>query len=389
MTHPLTTYDGSANNEHYPSKDVASVSFFIILVIYILYFGFTDQNPLRPLIYILPATVAFELTLRGSLRLKPYLLSTLIIYLTFFFPYSANNTEAHTKEAVFLILSLTVATIAFKTPKWFPTYFLFSCLITVAIRGLINGLSLSEIKFGLASSNIGTETSLGLITPLVAIFLFTKGQRVLGFLAIIVTVLMFKRIGLVALLTVLLIDTLQYTYFKKLKISHSAATTVKISIILTTATIGLFPTEFYQIISNIYYNTTGNYVSPDHLSSGRYFALSVFTDNLIENLTTTTILFGNGAGYSTYFLGESSLLLDKHYPLLHNDFLRMFSDYGLIGLFVGVLFLLKLAIKDRLSSNFSTYTSILFMTDNVLTYFVFWLVFIALLRAPHLDNKFY
>jgi hypothetical protein len=157
---------------------------------------------------------------------------------------------------------------------------------------------------------------------------------------------------------------------------------IKTSVLVFTIIVGLNSILVFDFASSLLGQWFGVFISPNALSAGRYFAISVFSEELALNQSVGALIFGNGPGFSTYFLqvADVAALSDKHFPLLHNDILRAFSDYGIIGLLAISILSMRLLLGGRLSSFFGVYTLILLLTDNAMTYFFYWLVLVSLLK---------
>lgn len=362
-------------------KPILSTSLAAILAFYVVYFGFSDQNPLRPLIYILPIFLAFELLIRRQLRFYPLNFVTFFLFVSVWGTASVANPAVESKEAVFVALSLLVASLVYRTPQWFAPYVIVVGIATVVLKVALNGASLSQFAVGLSSSHTGTETSLGLIVPLATMAVFVRQRWLWTVLGLAVTFLMFKRIAFVAVLIVVVFDFIQYQLFRYSRVGRYFVPVMRLALVAIAVAMGLFPKEIYEFISQAAFSMTGVFISPDAISSGRYNAMSVFLEYLGDVRTSSSIIFGHGAGFSTGFLGVNTYFSDKHFPLLHNDILRLYADFGLIGLSIGTFLLARFSLGTRLQAAFASYTTLLFVTDNVMTYFVYWLVFITLWRG--------
>lgn len=357
-------------------------SLAFILGFYIIYFGFSDSNPLRQVIYSLPILMAFEMFIRRKLLLNIKALYLFLAYVSLWGSTSILIGGEGVKEVAFAANSLLVASLFFVTPLWFAPYLILIGLLTIILRVVLDSASFGAVVSIIGSAKVGTETSLGLIVPLAVIVTFARGRMMWTLLGLLVTALMFKRIAIVAVVLVLLLDFLQFTVFRNSRFGRGVVMATRLGLLIAALLMGLLPRQFYELLSEYAFMITGNYFSPDNLSSGRYNAMSIFIDNLRSTSTDINWIFGHGGGFSTSFLNASNYFLGKNYPLLHNDILRLFSDYGLIGLGLGIALFVKMIFGNRIQTAFSTYTILLFVTDNVMTYFVYWLVFIALLRSP-------
>ena len=107
-------------------------------------------------------------------------------------------------------------------------------------------------------------------------------------------------------------------------------------------------------------------------TSGRYNFFKLAKDEVLSRMSFLQILFGNGCAYSTEF----SMFNFKGIQLLHNDYLKIFIDYGLSGFFLFGYLLYQLSSYSYLCSVLVVYQLTLFMSDNTLIYTPYVLCFL-------------
>ena len=187
---------------------------------------------------------------------------------------------------------------------------------------------------------------------------------------------MFKRIAFGAMVVVLLLDYL--LLFTKHVV---LARILKWGLLAAAIFASMNSVVIFDWLSDFISHQFDATVSANFLSSGRYNATEIFLQKIDHDRTWLNWFFGFGPGYSTAFLQTSFEFDGKNFQLLHNDFLRILVDYGILGLSVTVIGFLKALNGNRVISAFAVYSVFIFMTDNVATYLIYWIVLILLLRT--------
>ncbi|MCV2877854.1 hypothetical protein OE699_03225 [Sedimentimonas flavescens] len=346
-----------------------------------VYFCLPESAGARDLIYAFPLLFIAESLASGRTDLHRGTAFMGLCYLALWLPLSLRNGSAGVHEALFVAASLLVLALHFETPQRFPIALLIAggCVALIsALRstaGLFAGFDL------LRSAHTAGETSLGLALPLVAIHAYATGRRPIFLLSLLLSVLMFKRIALLALAIVIVLEVLQSGRFVRL------GAVLRAALIAAVFLCGLNSAPIYEQLSTLALSLFDLRLTPDEVSSGRYFASLLFQDWLGAQSGLFSSLVGHGPGFSTRFLAESTELAQKHFPLLHNDILRLYSDFGLLGLAGAFWAFQRMARATPVARGIATYTALIFLTDNVLTYFYYWVIAIALLRVPDEDPR--
>lgn len=369
----------NAGSQEQSGKNVllAQVTLAFCCLYFPVYFGL-GPTPMRSVIYITPLLLLAEgLYFQQAYARKPLLLMA-TLYLCTYMVYAVATPETGVKEGLFLFLSLLFATVVFRTPRWFPWGVTLSgALIVIMLMMTGDGTVLSGLS--LEGSQTASESSFGLAIALVTIWAYYKKQNTLCIVSFLIVFLMFKRISILALMLTFAFDYARWGPLSN-KISDKMVTVLRYVFLLFCIFMGLNSVGALDWFVEFLDARYGLIISADSLSSGRHFATGIFVIKLWSETNFWTFIFGQGPGYSTYTLATTTEIMDKHFPLLHNDFLRMFSDYGVLGLVTAVVAGVKSLNGNRLLSAFSVYTLVLFLTDNVLTYLYYWIVFIALIK---------
>ena len=101
-------------------------------------------------------------------------------------------------------------------------------------------------------------------------------------------------------------------------------------------------------------------------------------NNILENASTLTNIFGNGSGFSHIFTSTDQA---SNASQLHNDILRIRIDYGYIGIFGLIIIILNALTKNKFYMSIFFYSLTLLLTDNILTYTYYWITFFILVSA--------
>ncbi|MCE5974340.1 hypothetical protein LZA78_12670 [Sinirhodobacter sp. WL0062] len=356
-------------------------SLYLFAACLAVYFCLPENASARDLIYAFPLLFIAESLASGRADLHRGAAFIGLCFLALWLPLSLPNGSVGVHEALFVAASLLVLTLHFETPHRFPIALLIAgggvALVTWlrSAAGLFAGFDL------LRSAQTAGESSLGLALPLVAIHAWASGRRRVFLVSLLLSVLMFKRIALLALAIVIVLEVLQSGRFPRL------GAVLRAALIAAVFLCGLNSTLVYEHLSALAQSLFGLSLSPDEVSSGRYFATLLFQDWLGAHASIFSSLVGHGPGFSTRFLTESADLAQKHFPLLHNDILRLHSDYGFVGLVGAFWAFQRMARAAPAARGIATYTALIFLTDNVLTYFYYWVIAIALLRVPDEDPR--
>ena len=365
---------GRSTKDNSNQRSTLTISSLVFAAFIPLYFNIGEGSAVRLFLYVVPMMFMFESLLISGLRLKKTLALLLLVFALLYFTRAVTGSFTEFKEFTFILLSLFVAALPFRIPDKFIVAVLMAGAASVLITALTSNTG--ELGSLIMSSQGFAESSLGLIIPLVTILFFMQKRWFLFLAGIVITFLMFKRIALGAMIVVLLFDYL--SLFTKHVVLARA---LKWGLFVFALFISLNSVMIFDWLSDQVSRQLNFTVSANALSSGRYNATTIFLQKIDQDRTWFNWIFGFGSGYSTSLL-ETSLELDgKNFLLLHNDFLRILVDYGVLGLGVVVIGYLKALNGSRVVSAFAVYSVFIFVTDNVATYLIYWIVLILLLRT--------
>lgn len=86
-------------------------------------------------------------------------------------------------------------------------------------------------------------------------------------------------------------------------------------------------------------------------------------------------------------LSKSIGFRTSNFALLHDDWLRIFYDYGLLGLGAALVVFMKSAQKSRLHFAIAGYTAVAFVTGNAFGYVFYWTAVWFMLPLSERDQE--
>ncbi|MBF9045520.1 hypothetical protein LSUCC0031_00145 [Rhodobacterales bacterium LSUCC0031] len=357
------------------------LSLAISLAFFAIFFLIEDRL-LRLFVYFIPVIIFIEMSIRTKFFLINNFILIRFILIIFILLMVIVKPNERVNEGIFVILTLFMFSVAFRSPNLTAEFFLIAFALNFIHTIFVHGISFSDLLPTLYSRRVESESILGLITPLATISVFIRRKFAWTLLGIFLTIAFYKRIALFGLCAVFFLDFIRYSFPKKLQIPSGYQKILYMSLIFTIFMIGIKFNIFLESLLNLWYNLTGYRLDPHQISSGRYGAIMEFQNFLREEQNLWSLLFGHGPGYSSTFfmLHVSSQTSFTH---VHNDYVRIFSDYGLLGVAFIFLFFIRSFSLGRLSGALSLYVAIVFLTDNTSIYFVFWLPYVLILNSDN------
>lgn len=371
-----------------PLQNIAftPILFSTIMACYVL---LPPGHPARWTIYVTPLVLTLELTSRGRLRAN---LTTILLIISYIV-YSTIPAFFHVdfgyywKDTVFITLSMSVFMFTYKTGETAIYAIISASILSVLLLYLKTDAPLLAVSLG--QSRAAAESSLGLALPLVALLLHVQKKHVLMWLTIGICFLMYKRI---AILSLLLVVGLDFFLVSIVRCKESIQYTISCAALAILSLIGLNFGAVIRWIADWLSFFMDFHLSVNQFSAGRYFVDQVFRSDVLDKNSLFNWMFGNGAGSSTAYLDKIGYLTNFNFPLLHNDWLRILSEYGFLGLFSIILLFTLMMRKGRLYRLIIVYTAFCFLTDNVATYLFYWIIFSFVARNenwPLMTNKFH
>jgi hypothetical protein len=267
----------------------------------------------------------------------------------------------------FLIISsaLCMAMIAWTASHREVVLMAFTCLICMMIEGIQEGISFT-IDF--AASDGLLESAMAF--PLGVILLYAiRARRVrLGVLTALLFMAANKRIAILAIVGVLVLEWMICRFGMG---QRRRLITIALSIMISASS--LFSSQIFEMGARLIDQEN---VSANSISLGR-FEISQVIWNRLDDAPFRKIVAGHGPGAADTVI-ESELGFRMN---AHNDWLKIFFDYGLFG-FVIFHFILALIFSRGVFSQWiHLYTAVVMMTDNCLIYTFHHVIVLVVMRA--------
>lgn len=356
------------------SVPIASAVLPLLLV---AYFTVPTGSALRDILYAFPFLLAVELLARskGRIWFEPKLIALMGAFAVWQASKVLLRGEAFNTtltEITFIGLSVIAFVPAYVTSRLLPVYLLAAGAANVLAIGSFHGFGSPTVT--LTSSEGFSETGMGLILPFLAALALLRRRWLELLAALVLSFLMYKRIGLISGSLTIIYMTLFYN-------SQKYRGLIAFAFILTILITSLFSHAIMSNLSIIVLDAFNLHINTNQLSMGRLAG----TEILLQALSQSHVwefLVGHGAGFVGHVISQSPTLYDNNFRLLHNDWLRIYVDYGAIGL-AAVVFVFWKAMSSKTPwiAAAALYTAILFMTDNVATYSAYWFALAFVLRS--------
>lgn len=250
------------------------------------------------------------------------------------------NFESLEKRVNVVFYMLIIADVVFTGPNFFSD-------IVELVSSLPNAL---------LTSVSSTESPYAFDFGLFAIYYFAKGRKMNCLLALIFTLISFKRIALLGVTLAFLTFFLLKRFYKNPKHSRKvllAATFVNVFIVIN---LYLFSSGSYDDLIERVFGVSANY-----LSQGRY----ELYQGIFEEIHLSTLCVGLGFGFITHYLTINDAFLVN----LHSDVLKIFLEFGAPFFVFWIFQLYKKTSKELGLLIMTLYLNIMFLTDNVFIYF--------------------
>lgn len=349
------------------------------LVYLVSYAGLCFQEPsglVRYLMYAIPAILVTPLLFQHTPRINKAAGVLLLIYLSAcFLGYMLIEERTQFFLQSFLFLNIVIIGFApsINVSKkqifilFYATLIYFIAIFCITDHG---GIRLFEILLAGTGSGVvdAYNSREALLGPIYAIFFCGTGAFGQFWLAIIMTVLGGKRIGLAALLVGLFLLFL----LKKLPIFQKRSNRI-IALFCALGIINIMAVNFISIAEYMHQRLKiGPHI--EEVMLGRHHMGSAIT-KAASKRPTLEWLFGSGSGSADALSAD---VADGDLP--HNDWLKIFYDYGLIGSFVATLFMALIFSSSATGVAIAVVVAITMVTDNVLIY-IFYQIPIVLMVA--------
>jgi O-Antigen ligase len=217
----------------------------------------------------------------------------------------------------------------------------------------------------------------GLVGPIYSVFFFAVGAKFEFFLALLMSLLGGKRIGMMAILVgISTVFLLRHIAARKMKLSRFAVLLASLAVINVVGT-HLIP------ISEYVYRSLNMNVHIEAVMLGRYKIGSELTHDIDERPMVESLI-GYGAGNANELATE---LTKGSLVLPHNDWLKILYDYGILGSILITFFIALVFSSSTTAAAVALTNAIIMTTDNV-TIYLYYQFPIALMVAYSITQKF-
>lgn len=348
---------------------LGTITICIYIVGYIGCFPVAANVPLRFLLYLIPPVwMAFVLSAPGP-KFEPVPVLFLLCYWMICLPSLVEGVNERTLINIGIISAFIAGFVPrFKVDSAVLKVLLAASVIMLAINVLVEGSGITfKINiFESASITGGYDNSDALVGALYAVYFFCTKSVPGFFFGLILTVLGGKRIALVAALA----GVLTYYFVAKTPLARSLGARFAFLLVVlgfvNVAAVDLL--AFVDLLGNQFGLTFNGEV----FFAGRLGTNTLIYDSLRER-TFYQFLFGNGPGAC-----DTLVLLSSGGQVVptHNDWMRFYYDYGLVGSALLTVGLAALYALSPMTVALGCALGILMITDNVVLY-----IFIQLLAA--------
>lgn len=347
-----------------------SVIIFSVSIVFYIWAA-DSNNQFRYIIYIVPFIFIVEQFLRNRRVLLNPIGILFLFWAVIFGLISIGVSEFFTiREIVFVVLSLGLASIKFKVSS--KSISLMLPILALCLL-VIDNSEFDNFSVDLIEGSKGTyEHSLGLAIPILSLLYFYKKKWLAFILSLVLAFILGKRVAWLGLIVAFTYHYISYGSPLR-KLPHMAIL-VRGSIVTVALLASLNSVYLFELISiglSKYFSVD---ISPNFLSSGRYL-LHIDINEIYKSSSYFQKIVGMGIGAST------SILDGTEHGLLHNDYKRVLIDYGYFGLMLGFLTSLSIGKNSQIISALIVYSSIIFMSDNAMTYLYFWIMLLIAIRC--------
>lgn len=320
-------------------------------------------SPLRYGIYLIPIVITYNAinTNRNFYDIKntfPVLL--LYIFILMLMPFGKAHYSVLTiRDGVIISGYLIVYVLAPPARLIHFKYLLYSTFAAFIFLFFYSGSNYQFVIFTSASTSGSYDGQESFLCLIYAFVFLQKAKKLESFLAIALCVLAGKRIALMGLCAGLLSILLFYYFRKTAKIAFCclvfliSVTGIGFAFVVETAFNSLSFLQGYNI---------------EEFMVGRYVMGSALSKSLFDQDFSTWI-FGSSAGAADNFI--ISLAFDSGVTNAHDDWLKIFYDYGFAGYIIYLSIFFLIFRKNIWTMGLGVATSVVMVTDNVLIYFFF------------------
>ncbi len=339
---------------------VKNNTIFLLLVSLILFSGLDAAFELLRYVKYLIIPLVIFLFVVTKIEIKEVHKAFYVFLLTSFLSLFFSNLDG-IKDFIFILCY--ALPFLFIRDIYYTVERVFLMTVVIFIIGvLVSGIG--SFNFSLIDSTSSFEShSFAFVFGLFSVYFLISKKWRWFLISLIFSILVLKRISLVAVLLCTLVTLIPRGFLYKIL-------NWKVMLLFNSVVIYIC----YYITTDSFNDITIDYlgVSSSYLTMGR----SVLYGEIFNytNWDLLSFIFGKGFG-STYSLLSVVAWEDKVH--LHNDILKIMYENGVLTLIIFLYFLYKVPLKNRV---FVLYINIIFFTDNTFTYtfVMFFFMFLTL-----------
>jgi hypothetical protein len=347
------------------SRRMVWIACGIYLVGYAGYCFGDTLGALRYLVYSLPPVLLAPLMLQRDFMINKPAVAFLLAYLLLvFLSYSTGTIgEDFSRNVIIIALIILcfvpvieVSAAQIRLLSLCSLIFLFMAY-WMAEGGSIRLLQILESGTG-SALEVGYDNHQGgIVGPLYAVFFYAAGEKLQFILAVVMSVLGGKRVGIIAILFGLVATVL----FRKITLRERRNRFVALFLV-----VGAFNIVGCNLtsISEYAYSSVRASVNIEEVMLGRY-AIGAELNRAMNNRPFVESLFGSGPGSADTI---ATIVTSGILTQVHNDWMKILYDYGIAGSFIMTAFIALVFSTSSTAAAIVIAIATMMCTDNVLIY---------------------
>lgn len=240
--------------------------------------------------------------------------------------------------------------------RWEPRhYHLFSWIhcISFVVLSLVRAGSPADLNV-IEGDSPWEHHTLGFVLPMCFFYAFLAKDLPLMAFSGCLTILAMKRVAIIAMVISIAASFL----------APSAKPRALICLIL--GLVLFLGSHYLDLIIEFLQNTVPEIKDFRDLFSGRGPLVKTVRETAYAEAGWVNVLFGNGPGFASKLAVE---LLSAELKHIHNDYIRIFLDYGIVGSVFWLAVLIRLGSMSKLGFCLALYQMTVFSTDNTFVYY--------------------
>ena len=322
---------------------------------------------IRYLVYAVPPILVASLILQRAPKINNFARSYFLAYLSLgYVTYliGIKNTAFFLNDFIIIVLVIVgfvpVISVSFDHIRnvFFCSVAYFALAYALEGHGGVRLFQILESGTGSGLEDGFDNHQGGLVGPVYAVFFGAIGAKVPFILALVMSVLGGKRIGIVAIL----VGLIAFWLFRRVTALQERR--VRFIVLLAGLTaINLTASNLVSIFEYLHHNLETS-VSIEEIMLGRY-AIGAEMTHVIENRSLMQSLVGFGPGSANAL---ATLISGGGLGEPHNDWLKILYDYGMLGSILITVFLALVFSSSRIAAVIALTSATIMATNNVAIY---------------------